>query len=558
MTFATEVAADSPYLWWDTRQASGTSQPDRSGNSRVGTIHGSPTKNAITGMIFDNSATGDDQWIQGPTIGPTNPVTSFTFEVVVQRDQTKQNSSTSNVPFTLDDVGQVGTTGLIWYDTGSSPAGFGYFPRIFYVRSDGAAPIPMDSPYVQDDRICHVAGTFDGSTLSLYLDGVLVNSGSFSPTDAQYVTAETFMVGTDLGGLGHGFGGIIRHAIFYQSCLNATRIGVHASKCKIDDVPASPATSTNDFPTEVTADSPYLWWDTRQISGASQPDRSMNGRTGIVTGSPSVDTDLGATFDNTGTGDDEYITATATTPNNTTFSAFTFEALITYTSGGSALLGFDDNPSEISYSIMYPQSSATLGRKTIGMSYNMSNGSNRNISDPFSGLKINDGAVHHLAIVNDGTNNFIYIDGVRTEPPDAPAAGGLKITHDALFTLANDQCACGDGYSGIIRHGIFYAHDLDADRIAVHAWAAFTNDTPGSGPPVPTCSTVTPNSGYTSGGESVVLAGTGFTDASEVDFGTTPAAGFTVDSDSQITATTPAHDEGTVNVTVTTPGGTSA
>src|SRR5258706_592004 len=43
MTFAEEVAADTPAIWWDTRNASGSNQPDSSGNGKTGTIVGGTT-----------------------------------------------------------------------------------------------------------------------------------------------------------------------------------------------------------------------------------------------------------------------------------------------------------------------------------------------------------------------------------------------------------------------------------------------------------------------------------------------------------------------------------
>jgi len=55
----------------------------------------------------------------------------------------------------------------------------------------------------------------------------------------------------------------------------------------------------------------------------------------------------------------------------------------------------------------------------------------------------------------------------------------------------------------------------------------------------------------------VVITGTGFTGATVVKFGTSTAT-FTVNSATQITATAPAEAAATVDVTVTTPGGTSA
>jgi len=74
----------------------------------------------------------------------------------------------------------------------------------------------------------------------------------------------------------------------------------------------------------------------------------------------------------------------------------------------------------------------------------------------------------------------------------------------------------------------------------------------------PTVTSVTPASGPSSGGTSVVIAGTNLTGASAVSFGGTAATTFTVNNPSAITATAPAHAAGAVDVTVTTAGGTSA
>jgi hypothetical protein len=75
-------------------------------------------------------------------------------------------------------------------------------------------------------------------------------------------------------------------------------------------------------------------------------------------------------------------------------------------------------------------------------------------------------------------------------------------------------------------------------------------------PPEPVVVLVTPATGSTAGGTEVTITGTGFTGATAVSFGGT-AATFTVDSDTSISATTPAHALGLVSVSVTTPGGTS-
>ena len=64
--------------------------------------------------------------------------------------------------------------------------------------------------------------------------------------------------------------------------------------------------------------------------------------------------------------------------------------------------------------------------------------------------------------------------------------------------------------------------------------------------------------GPASGGTSVTLTGTGFTGATAVHFGATAAASFTVNSDTSITAVSSAASAGTVDITVTSAGGTSA
>ena len=73
----------------------------------------------------------------------------------------------------------------------------------------------------------------------------------------------------------------------------------------------------------------------------------------------------------------------------------------------------------------------------------------------------------------------------------------------------------------------------------------------------PVVKSVVPDIGPDSGGTTVTISGTGFTGATAVDFGAGNSAGYTVNSDTSITATSPEGATGTVDVTVTTPVGTS-
>lgn len=77
----------------------------------------------------------------------------------------------------------------------------------------------------------------------------------------------------------------------------------------------------------------------------------------------------------------------------------------------------------------------------------------------------------------------------------------------------------------------------------------------------PSVTGVSPSSGPVAGGTTVTISGSGFSGATVVQFGASsdgPPATFSIDSDSQITATSPAEAPGDRDVKVTGPGGTSA
>jgi hypothetical protein len=74
----------------------------------------------------------------------------------------------------------------------------------------------------------------------------------------------------------------------------------------------------------------------------------------------------------------------------------------------------------------------------------------------------------------------------------------------------------------------------------------------------PTVTAVSPRSGPSSGGQSLTVTGTGFGPGATVTVGGTLAGAVNVVSATQLTVTTPSHLAGTVDVTVTTGGGTTA
>jgi hypothetical protein len=76
--------------------------------------------------------------------------------------------------------------------------------------------------------------------------------------------------------------------------------------------------------------------------------------------------------------------------------------------------------------------------------------------------------------------------------------------------------------------------------------------------PPPAVKKITPRKGRSGGGTTVTIVGGDLSGATAIRFGTTGALGFSVSSATKITAVAPPGTTGTVDVRVTTPGGTSA
>jgi hypothetical protein len=175
------------------------------------------------------------------------------------------------------------------------------------------------------------------------------------------------------------------------------------------------------------------------------------------------------------------------------------------------------------------------------------------------------------------SSQFTYIPPpviTAVSPAAGPTAGGNTVTITGTgfrFSLAREVTGLAFGSTPVTSYTVNSATQITA---TVPPGAAGTVDITMTAPgnvavptsaadqytylPVPAVTGVSPGSGQSVGGNTVTVTGTGFTDASAVSFGTVPATSFTVNSDSSITATVPTGAVGIDDVTVTTPGGTSA
>lgn len=98
---------------------------------------------------------------------------------------------------------------------------------------------------------------------------------------------------------------------------------------------------------------------------------------------------------------------------------------------------------------------------------------------------------------------------------------------------------------------------LDTVSVTLTGQGARTAITHPDGSSLPAVSGLSASGGGTSGGELIVISGSGFTGATAVAFGATAATDFEVVSATRIAAVAPAHASGSVQVKVTTAAGAS-
>ncbi|MGA0568172.1 IPT/TIG domain-containing protein [Rathayibacter sp. KR2-224] len=166
-----------------------------------------------------------------------------------------------------------------------------------------------------------------------------------------------------------------------------------------------------------------------------------------------------------------------------------------------------------------------------------------------------------------GTFTFQPVTRIDSlNPSSGPETGGLTVTITGqCFTGASEVLFGGTAGTGLVVNSDSQltvvsppgTGTVDVTVVGAGTCGSATDNAAFTYVPAPTIQSLVPTEGPTAGGTSVTITGTNFNAATAVEFGGVAAASYFVDSATQITAVTPAHSAGSVNVTVTTLGGTS-
>lgn len=223
MSYSSEVLADSPMAYYRLGDTSGTTMTDSSGNARHGTYTGSPGLNTTGLLTGDADKCVDFAANQYGSFTPPDlslNASSVTVEAIINLDTTSSvhdivgrrnaGSASTNETWQL----RVLSTGKLdfFYVTGSS----------YVTTQQSTATLSTGTTY-------HVAATYDGANVKLYINGSL--DSTFARTGTPNSTTSPIRIG--FSGFGSPnqeyFDGRIDEVAVYGSALSGTRIAAHYS-----------------------------------------------------------------------------------------------------------------------------------------------------------------------------------------------------------------------------------------------------------------------------------------------------------------------------------------
>lgn len=230
MGLSDEILADSPYLYWKQDDLSGTVAADSSGNARVGTYVGAPTLAQPSLVSSDNGFSvgfnNTNQWIVSTTI---------------------LNTPTVTVECWFEYDGVAPPAGIAWqiagFMNGESSGvydkiiGIDENNRAIFYAFDSGSKITTGTT-VLGAGIYHLVGTANGSTIKIYVNGVLEGTPTVcGNTYGGYSNPNIHVAGraTTSGIFSLRTAGRRDEFAVYTTAISAERIQVHYLAAQMGD-----------------------------------------------------------------------------------------------------------------------------------------------------------------------------------------------------------------------------------------------------------------------------------------------------------------------------------
>lgn len=499
MSYASEVAADSPVAYWRLEESSGNAA-DSSGNGHTATASGSPSGYSATPPLAGVGGTGidfdgiDDMFVCGDS-AVRGISGAWTLEAIVKPADTSMGG-TAIITAPHDSSSRIG------YCIGYGVTDGGKKLQVAFYDGGSWHAATDTNDYTPAVGL-HVAGTYDGTTLKLYAGGSLIASQAASGNVASSDSSTLLGRRWDTGFFVPYFKGVLDELAIYNTALSATRIGVHAAAAgSADAAPsniagsgsvqaptpnsvATPAqiagtgsvnagTYSVGYKAEVLLDSPVAYWRLDESSG-NAADSSGNGHTATASGSPSGYSaapplaGVGGTGINFDGSDDVFTCADAAVRGIS--GAWTIEAIIKpadSSMGGTGIICAPYDFNYVGYALGYG-----LGDNSKKLAVGFYDGSGwKKAADT---ADYTPGVALHVAGTYDGTTLKLYVGGSLLA--SQAASGNSASTSGSTLLGRRWDTASGVPYfKGVLDELAIYNTALSATRIGVHAAAAGSAD----------------------------------------------------------------------------------
>ena len=190
--------------YWPLNSVGDGTAADLSGNSNDGMVQGDVS--AVSGQVAGaGSFDGSNDYVEIPDDSGLG-VTNVTVSAWVSRDGSKSRV------YLVD--GRDHNYG-IKFDDGTST------PRFFAITNGSGATLNATGGDIPNQMWTHVAGTYDGSELNIYVNGT--NEGTTSASGAIDVSSGPARIGDYIGG-GYEFPGLIDDVRIYDRALSSSEV----------------------------------------------------------------------------------------------------------------------------------------------------------------------------------------------------------------------------------------------------------------------------------------------------------------------------------------------